>query len=536
MSIFVVVTGMWPARPPSQLNTSSGHRDLKLIHKEEATLQKGETLTLTATVLPENAEDKTVTWHSSSDAVAEVDENGTVTAIETGEAVITAEAGGFKAECRITVVGIPVETITLNETVIELNKGETFKLEAEVSPENADYEGLSWTSSDEDVATVSQEGLVTAVASGDAVISVSTGDISAECTVTVIGKPVESISFDTYSLEMEPGDTYYIITMISPGDADDKTLIWSSSDENVATVSDGTVTAIAPGSAEITASCGTAYATCYVTVNESAQPGSAQIGDFYYSDGTWSPQLDNSKTLIGIVFYVGDPAKDDAMLRADYPGCTHGLVVSIVEFTGPWQSNYDSYGKLIDEWVAGNLSGYESLVAHYGYAPDDNLNKILGYNNTKAIKAFNDDPQNASWPVDIVKNIDTFNADYPAPASSSGWYLPSMKDLSLLITGESGTNVYDIMYDITNVYNLNQILSEAGLATMNSSMTGFIRRTDFPPFSTTNCRRNSGNGTRFSWRNRKSGASPLRQMPKSAVTGCFEADENWSPVCLPHGI
>lgn len=166
MSIFVVVTGMWPARPPSQLNTSSGHRDLKLIHrKEEATLQKGETLTLTATVLPENAEDKTVTWHSSSDAVAEVDENGTVTAIETGEAVITAEAGGFKAECRITVVGIPVETITLNETVIELNKGETFKLEDEVSPENADCEGLSWTSSDEDVATVSQEGLVTAVSS-----------------------------------------------------------------------------------------------------------------------------------------------------------------------------------------------------------------------------------------------------------------------------------------------------------------------------------------------------------------------------------
>lgn len=232
----------------------------------------------------------------------------------------------------------------------------------------------------------------------------STGDISAECTVTVIGKPVESISFDTYSLEMEPGDTYYIITMISPGDADDRTLIWSSSDENVATVSDGTVTAIAPGSAEITASCGTAYATCYVTVNESAQPGSAQIGDFYYSDGTWSPQLDNSKTLIGIVFYVGDPAKDDAMLRADYPGCTHGLAVSIVEFTGPWQSNYDSYGKLIDDWVAGNLSGYESLIAHYGYAPDDNLNKMLGYNNTKAIKAFNNDPQNASWPVDCEEH------------------------------------------------------------------------------------------------------------------------------------
>lgn len=419
----------------------------------------GETAVITAEAVPAEAE-AVFEWSTSDGDIATVSD-GTVTAIETGEAVITAEAGGFKAECRITVVGIPVETITLNETVIELNKGETFKLEAEVSPENADYESLSWASSDEDVATVSQEGLVTAVASGDAVISVSTGDISAECTVTVIGKPVESISFDTYSLEMEPGDTYYIITMISPGDADDKTLIWSSSDENVATVSDGTVTAIAPGSAEITASCGTAYATCYVTVNESAQPGSAQIGDFYYSDGTWSPQLDNSKTLIGIVFYVGDPAKDDAMLRADYPGCTHGLAVSIVEFTGPWQSNYDSYGKLIDDWVAGNLSGY---------APDDNLNKMLGYNNTKAIKAFNNDPQNASWPVDIVKNIDTFNADYPAPASSSGWYLPSMKDLSLLITGESGTNVYDIMYDITNVYNLNQILSEAGLATMSSSM------------------------------------------------------------------
>lgn len=119
------------------------------IDKTELSLVAGETAVITAEAVPAEAE-AVFEWSTSDGDIATVSD-GTVTAIETGEAVITAEAGGFKAECRITVVGIPVETITLNETVIELNKGETFKLEAEVSPENADYESLSWASSDEDV-------------------------------------------------------------------------------------------------------------------------------------------------------------------------------------------------------------------------------------------------------------------------------------------------------------------------------------------------------------------------------------------------
>ena len=119
--------------------------------------------------------------------------------------------------------------------------------------------------------------------------------------------------------------------------------------------------------------------------------------------------------------------------------------------------------------LSGVASGTELISGLYvhGGGNDENLFLLDGtplYQVNHAGGLF------SAFNTDIVKNIDTFNADYPAPASSSGWYLPSMKDLSLLITGESGTNVYDIMYDITNVYNLNQILSEAGLATMNSSM------------------------------------------------------------------
>ena len=169
------------------------------------------------------------------------------------------------------------------------------------------------------------------------------------------------------------------------------------------------------------------------------------VGDYYYSDGTWSTELDETKTAIGVVIWTGDPAQDDPIMKADYPECTHGLVLSAKEFSGTWQENCDLYGNTIDAWRAANLPEYESLMywTEY-YVSNGPIDKMLGYQHTKAIKAFNEDPANSEWPVNIVSDIASFNKDVPAPKTSSGWFLPSIKQMTCLNSSNfsSITNVF----------------------------------------------------------------------------------------------
>ncbi len=176
-----------------------------------------------------------------------------------------------------------------------------------------------------------------------------------------------------------------------------------------------------------------------------APSGDPEIGDFYYADGTWSSELDASKTVIGIVYWVGDPAMEDTFLKADHPDCTHGLVVSIAQIDGPWQSGASTYGVTVDMWRQFNMPEYPSLLGGIGgYEEDDNLNSRYGYSNTKVIEGFNNHTSNASWPVEAVANIASFNETYPAPEGTSGWFLPSAKEVSLFITGEYEGNIFDI--------------------------------------------------------------------------------------------
>ena len=151
-----------------------------------------------------------------------------------------------------------------------------------------------------------------------------------------------------------------------------------------------------------------------------------EVGDYFYSDGTWSSDLDVDKEVIGIVFYTGNPAKDDPTLQADHPECTHGLVVAISgdEYV-PWQSAYFQYGRTVDEWVRANTE-FTSIATSSN--SDDNINKMLGYNNTCAIEAFNADPANSQWPVEAVQAVLQYRETNPAPAGTSDWYLPSIKE------------------------------------------------------------------------------------------------------------
>ena len=253
------------------------------LNKSTETLKEGDTTTLTATVLPENTTDsKSVSWRSSNSEVATVDANGTVTAKRAGTAVITATStNGKSAGCTVTVSRkeIPITEISLDKSSATLTEGETTTLVATVLPENTtDSKSVSWRSSNSEVATVDANGTVTAKRAGTAVITAtSTNGKTAGCTVTVSKKeiPIIEISLDKSSATLTEGETTTLTATVLPENTtDSKSVSWSSSNSEVATVdANGTVTAKRAGTVVITAtSTNGKTAGCTVTVSRKEIP------------------------------------------------------------------------------------------------------------------------------------------------------------------------------------------------------------------------------------------------------------------------
>lgn len=221
-----------------------------------ATIIKGQTRQLTATVAPSSASNKSVSWSSSNNSVATVNSSGLVTAKAAGNADITVTTadGNYKAVCKVTV-RVPVTGVSLSETDISLIKGSTEQLLATVSPADASNKTISWTTTDKSIATVSSSGLVTAVGGGTATITATTADGSYTdvCKVTVT-VPVEGIKFGDVSSNVGIGSTTKLNYTITPPEATNKTVTWQSSDPAVATVDEttGVITPVAPGGTEIT--------------------------------------------------------------------------------------------------------------------------------------------------------------------------------------------------------------------------------------------------------------------------------------------
>ncbi|MCK8622243.1 Ig domain-containing protein [Prevotella sp. E13-27] len=159
-----------------------------------ASVNVGETTTLTATVSPDDATNKNVTWTSSDEAIATVDANGVVTGVAAGEATITVTSvadNNKKATCIVTVTTVAVTGVSVDATA-SVNVGETTILTATVSPANATNKNVTWTSSDEAIATVDANGVVTGVAAGEVTITVTSVEDNtktATCTVTVSVAP-----------------------------------------------------------------------------------------------------------------------------------------------------------------------------------------------------------------------------------------------------------------------------------------------------------------------------------------------------------
>ena len=485
----------------------------------ELTLKVDDEATLTATVKPDNAPDKTVTWTSSAPEVASVDA-GKVKALKEGTAVITATAAnGKKAECKVTVQTAAVDfdiTIALSDMSIPtkgLQQDKSVRLYAtytrKVDGKTHTPASVSWKSSDETVATVDAEGNVTAVIEhiersgiengvkvtithvadekekayeltvvkalpeevimtavpnvdgadykmmhGDGftlkakvlpekasqvvnfqssmhgtaflengylyatnvgtinVTAYAADNTNARCyfSIEVLPVPVESFNIVGESqITLEEGDEMFLEVEVLPANASYKTVTWTSSaDEIVSVDSDGKITANGVGTATVTGTLKDGKTVEYtVSVQSPAAP--VNVGDYYYSDGTMSSELDSSKEVVGIVFSTKNPSLQDSGLS----GFTNGLVVALEEASTAWQSSASN----VSSWVSENVQ-YSDLTS---------TDRACGYSNTQALIAYNEaNPDNKVLVVEHAPSV-------TLPSSTSGWYVPSYEELGQMV-------------------------------------------------------------------------------------------------------
>ena len=263
------------------------------LNKTELSLEKGQTETLTATIEPSTATNKSLSWSSNKESVAKVDNSGKVTAVGAGDATITvtADGGNHTATCAVTVTNneqsIPVSGVSISGNP-EVNEGEETQLRATVTPSNATNKKVTWSSDRPEIAEVNAEtGLVKGVKEGTATITVKTeeGNHTASCTVTVKSTRTKvdgvSISGNT---NIKENETTKLRATVTPSSATNKTVRWESSDTGVATVTakengECEVKGMSAGTATITVTTedGSKTATCTVNVSESLESAKAEL-------------------------------------------------------------------------------------------------------------------------------------------------------------------------------------------------------------------------------------------------------------------
>ncbi len=267
------------------------------ISKKTATLYMGETLSLTAGVLPSNANNKSFKWSTSDKSVATV-KDGKVTPKKLGKVKITATSeNGKKATCTVTVK-CHVSSVSLNKSSVSIVRGKTFTLVPTVKPSDASDKTCTYKSSKTSVATVSSDGIITAKAVGTATITVTTkeGKKTAICKVTVTEK-VTGVKISSTSKSLYIGDTATLKATVSPSNATNKAVTWSTSNSAVATVKNGVVTAVGTGEAKITVKTvdGSYKAVCTVKVQPvPSSPVQLIVNAIVYGDGMVYVEIDPS--------------------------------------------------------------------------------------------------------------------------------------------------------------------------------------------------------------------------------------------------
>ena len=249
------------------------------LYPVQMTLEQGDSQTLQWQFSHATTPAAEITFASSDNNVAMVDFNGKVTAMGVGNATITATTNyGTTATCEVTVNPILATSVTLDKPSLNIPVGSTQTLKATVLPTAATDKSVTWTSSDENVATVDANGKVTAKAIGVATVTAMTNDgsdLSAECAVTVSAVKPLAMTLDLTETELHVGESVRLTASVMPAAASQR-VRWSSSDPTVAKVVGGTVYALEWGECVITATSlddATVTADCIVMVLPESQGG-----------------------------------------------------------------------------------------------------------------------------------------------------------------------------------------------------------------------------------------------------------------------
>lgn len=286
------------------------------VSPKEVNLKAGEGSNLTATILPMNANDKTITWKSSDENIVKVYSDGLITGISGGTANVFA-ISNYDNElmdyCKVTVIQ-PVTGIMLNEASVEITEDGSIKLLATILPENSTNKNVAWSSSDVSIAMVAGDGTVYGIKPGQATIMATTedGGYSALCKVRVIPgfTPVSEIRLGISEINGKETEEYKISATVLPENASNKSLLWQSDNEKVVSVDNtGLAKLLNKGYATITVSAtdgSNVFAQCAVIVNEAS--GIESI----LSDKQAYVRIFN---LSGVLVYEG--AYAEANLKAD---------------------------------------------------------------------------------------------------------------------------------------------------------------------------------------------------------------------------
>ena len=411
----------------------------------------------------------------------------TMKAKSLGSTTIVAVLGSSIAKCAVSVGPIAVTGISLDKTSIQLVVGATETLSAKVTPDNATSPSISWDSSDKEVATV-DNGVVTAVSAGKATITAASSSFTAECVVEVKTIEAESLTLDFTSKELTETESFIVNATILPEGTSYKNVEWTVDNSDVlrlepfdASEDDNIVSArvisLKAGDAKVTASINSIKAVCSVSVKAKEPPVEpAKIGDYFYSDGTWSdgglisinddstkpvwaeskPAPVEGKTVIGIVFQT-DQNRFSTVEQQQ--GFTHGLVFCLKSAHAPG-TMYTRY-TLEDDFSCIGKGTFGSTW----------YNNLSGQvENAKVL---------ATYPGSALKNCPAFDwvhTDFvpAAPLNTSGWFIPSIGQLWDFMANLGGEEIAahlktlrDYDYDVT--YDMTAKLSYDPIAKLNSN-------------------------------------------------------------------
>ncbi len=430
---------------------------------------------------PDYIDPETVTWTSSAPTLASITKSEDGSAVVSGGAMyysttdkaytpitITCKIDGkatLNHEIRVTAVqpkGVAIEGLSSGQNTLTLKKGQEYTLNPTVQPAGVDMNlfRFRYQSNNTEVVNVPDmnSGKIVANAIGSATVSVKVTDQgeynyfypARDEYVRYVDVTVEPYWVTAIILpstwEMKPGEEGSISAEFTSDGGEnvmptDMTLSWKSDNPSAVEIDavNGKMTAKSVGTAVITATSTSVpsgsqpvTASCTVTVKE-ASAADPKVGDYYYSDGTWSTELVTGKTVIGVVFSTMNAIGDDSKLREEHPACSHGLVVSVKEVSSIFGGGYgwadQGNGNEMYPWLSSNYA-----LANYSTTAANGYTATLGLKGYQSYRGADDCCQ-----IVAVLN-DSSLPSAPADKPNSGWYIPSYKEMQLLGAERASVN------------------------------------------------------------------------------------------------